>query len=546
MHLKFGISTRLYLGFLLLMVAMLIVAFFSIIKIKFLDNTLTTATGENALVSRQAINYRGSIHDRSILIRDIILIKDPKDLEHTLNQIKKLEQDYFVAEEKLAEILAQGNVSKEVKIMVEDIAKIKLLTTQTYAKIIDYIVNQKDIESARELLLTSARDQFILWLAQTNKLIDYEELANQRLTESALNETRSFEFTMIVIITIALIFSIIIAYFIVRYIKQSVGGEPRVVNDIITEVANGNLTQKIHTNYNQSILYAVSKMQEQLRGIVYKVMLIVEELNSKADLVAERINETEKSVLFQGQTSKESVFKIREISQKTKNISQNASETEQNSKNTTEVCQNNKKSAEDTASQMEYIANNSSQVSEQIALLREHTKNIDTSTDLISEITDQTNLLALNAAIEAARAGDIGRGFAVVADEIRKLAEKTGGATDQIAIINKKIQEETIATVKMIEESIPLIAQGKNLSEGMLDSVELIYKQANDSLLKARDVNKEIAEQVELMNEIEEKIILVSDISEKTQKEVSQNKDAMNELKVISNTLKKEIEIFRL
>ncbi|WP_458326690.1 methyl-accepting chemotaxis protein [Campylobacter coli] len=396
------------------------------------------------------------------------------------------------------------------------------------------------------MVLDSARPEFILWLAQTNKLIDYQELANQELTQIALLESKSFQFIMMSIIIIALIISMVIAYLIVRYIKKSVGGEPRDVNRIITEVANGNLTQPIHTEYKQSILYSISRMQNQLRNIVQKMITISNELNHKADLVVGRISETEKAVIFQGETSRESALKIREISQKTQNVSKMTLETEENSKNTTQVCQNNKKYAEDTASQMEYIASNSSRVSQQIALLSEHAKNIGTSTELISEITDQTNLLALNAAIEAARAGDVGRGFAVVADEIRKLAEKTGGATDQIAIINKQIQEETIATVGVIEESIPLISQGKSLSEEVRDSVDLIYKQANDSLFKAQEVNQEVAAQVKLMEEIEEKIITVADISSKTQQAVSENKNAMTELKNISDNLQAEIAIFKL
>ena len=97
-----------------------------------------------------------------------------------------------------------------------------------------------------------------------------------------------------------------------------------------------------------------------------------------------------------------------------------------------------------------------------------------------------------------------------------------------------------------IEESIPLISQGKALSEGVRDSVEIIFNQANDSLIKAQEVNKEVAEQVNLMNEIEEKINFVASISEQTQKAVGENRNSMMELKDLSDNLQREIQIFKL
>jgi hypothetical protein len=94
------------------------------------------------------------------------------------------------------------------------------------------------------------------------------------------------------------------------------------------------------------------------------------------------------------------------------------------------------------SSDLSGLADNSRNSVTQVASLKSSTEKVSGIVSLIKEIADQTNLLALNAAIEAARAGEQGRGFAVVADEVRKLAERTTKATEEIAALVTNIQHD--------------------------------------------------------------------------------------------------------
>ena len=150
---------------------------------------------------------------------------------------------------------------------------------------------------------------------------------------------------------------------------------------------------------------------------------------------------------------------------------------------------------QDTIAEMRAIAEQVVRSSESVRTLGAKSEQIGEIIAVIDQIADQTNLLALNAAIEAARAGEHGRGFAVVADEVRKLAERTQQATEEVAKSIREIQSDTKTAVTLIEEGTKRVELGVTKASAAGGSLDRILHASHTLQSMVQDIATAVEEQ---------------------------------------------------
>ena len=218
------IAKRLYSGFAVMILIIISITTIGIFKVNFIDNTLNEIVEVNSVKQRYAINFRGSVHDRAIAIRDLVLAKDKEDslFQKSVKDIKRLETFYTKSAEPLDMIFKDGlNVDATEKEILSKIKTIEKTTLPIVSKIIDLKMNNQHGE-AKELLMHQASENFTYWLKVINEFIDYEENKNQIATPKAREVASGFSGIMIVILIISLILGVAIAYFISNQLITSV------------------------------------------------------------------------------------------------------------------------------------------------------------------------------------------------------------------------------------------------------------------------------------------------------------------------------------
>jgi methyl-accepting chemotaxis protein len=527
---RLSVGNRLVAGFLIVVLGMVIVTALGVSRVEQVSDRLTVINELNSVKQRYAINFRGSVHDRAISLRDVVLSATPAEVQEHVADIERLAADYAASAEKLDEFFADDTlVGQDEKDAYAAIQAIEQKAMPLVEQVIALRTAGKAAPSVAAL--NQAAPLFTDWLASINVLIDLEEAKNQAEGAAARDIADGFLVVMVVLCGLAVVVGVVVAWRIAR----SITGPMADAVTVFAAVADGDLTQRLDVaskdglgEMGQYANAALARMGEAMAAVSqsaaelaatsdkvgqasHRIAGNAKESATQADVVAGAAEEVSRSVQTVAAGSEEMGASIREIAQ-------NASEAAQ-------VAGRAVAAAETPNTTESRLGASSREIGDVVKV--------------ISSIAEQTNLLALNATIEAARAGEVGKGFAVVANEVKELAQETARATEDIARRVEAIQADTASAVGAIEEVSCVIGRINDFQTTIASAVE-------EQTATTAEMDRNVSEASTGSGNIAVNIAGVAEAARSTSQSVVESQRAAGELAEVSSRLQQLTAQFRV
>lgn len=516
---RMTVVKRLFLGFGVLQAILIAVTLTGVFRVLSIEAALAENSLEHAPIQRFAINFRGSAHDRSIAIRDVVLAGTQEEVDRELRRIQDLAKFYADAAAPLERLLVTSANREELQRLYGAIQAIEaqaVASTQAVAS----RVAQGDAEGARTILWNQVKPQYEQWLAAINRLIDFEEANIQAKNQIAQEQAAGFLKVMLFALALALVIGITLAVGISRSIIRQLGAEPAALGDVAQRVAKGDLqsVQGIRARDSRSVLAYLGAMQASLESIVSKVRSASSVIASRSTEISQDNADLNRRTQEQADHLQKTAASMEQMNAAVRANADSAQEAARLAASASDAAHQGGEVMQQVIQTMDDISSSSRKIGDIIGV--------------IDSIAFQTNILALNAAVEAARAGEQGRGFAVVASEVRSLAQRSAEAAREIK--------------SLIEASVGKVESGSQLVTNAGAKIENIVQQVQQVAGIIRDISVSTQQQTSGIGEVSEAL---AELDRSTQDNLSlaqRASVAADDLYRNAQLLQEAVQVFRL
>ncbi len=452
------ISTRLTVGFSMLIALLLVITAVSLTQISAMAQNTEMIVHDRAAKVALAHTIENEVNLQSRAVRMALIVTDPQEAARELAKVENSAPVVAKAIDQLQSTLHSAQGVAALKSLQDTRSTFK----EHEQKLVEMIKTQR-IDEGRAYMSKDMLAPQYAYLSAIEALTKTQSDSMDQYAHESADMAHGARVLMLILAAAALIVSITAGVLLTASITRQIGGEPQAAAALAQRVANGDLSLQVDTRPgdSSSLMAHLKLMQTSLSSVVTTVRQGSEGVATASAQIAQGNNDLSQRTEEQASALEETAASMEQLNATVKQNADNAHQANQLAQSASSVALRGGEVVAQVVGTMKDINESSRKISDIISV--------------IDGIAFQTNILALNAAVEAARAGEQGRGFAVVATEVRSLAGRSADAAKEIK--------------SLISASVERVAQGSVL----VDQAGTTMTEVVSSIRRVTDIMAEIS-----------------------------------------------------